>query len=383
MNGVYGFHHYVFLISALIAQPIEKAIRKHYRHQAEQKLAASACVKIGITGSYGKTSVKNIVNQCLATSYSCTATPLSYNNEMGITKTIREQLRLSDEMFICEMGADHVHEIEDLCEFVQPDYGIITAVGHQHLSTFMSIDHILHEKLQLAEHAKKAVFINVDNPLLKEAMIGNPIKIITYGIDTPASYRAVNIHCDEHGSTFDLLHDGKTVSFETKLLGQHNILNCVGALALADELVVDMSLLQLAIKALEPIPHRFQLKPFGEGRLIDNAYNSNPDSAREALKVLAMMPGRHLLITPGFIDLGEECEQYCEQFGTWMKGIDLIILIGRNANAIRRGALSAGVDEEQILEVDSMARALELASVLMHENDTILIENDIPELFLH
>ncbi len=166
MIGVYGFHHYGFLISALLAQPIEKAIRKHYRRQAEQKLAASACVKIGITGSYGKTSVKNIVNQCLATSYSCTATPLSYNNEMGITKTIREQLRLSDEMFICEMGADHVHEIEDLCEFVQPDYGIITAVGHQHLSTFKSIDHILHEMLQLAEHAKKASLINVANPRL-------------------------------------------------------------------------------------------------------------------------------------------------------------------------------------------------------------------------
>ena len=134
---------------------------------------------------------------------------------------------------------------------------------------------------------------------------------------------------------------------------------------------------------MPPIPHRLELKSFGCGRLIDNAYNSNPDSAKESLAVLAMMPKRHILITPGFIDLGDQSDAYCERFGTQMQGIDLIVLIGRNAAAIQRGCEQVGIDEDKILHVDSMQRALEVVKVMMHENDTVLIENDIPDEFLH
>lgn len=383
MIPLFGLHALWFILVALLAWPIEKKIRRQYRHEASEKLKAINCIKVGITGSYGKTSVKNILNQLLSMKYTCCATPLSYNNEMGITRTIREKLSYSDEVLICEMGADHVHEIEDLCQFVQPDYGIVTAVGLQHLSTFKSLENILHEKLQLAEHAKKAVFINTDNELLRNSLIANPCKVVSYGVKLPADYQGVNICCNEEGSHFDLYHDGKTISFETKLLGLHNILNCVGALALADELGVDLELMKLALKTMPSIPHRLELKSFGCGRLIDNAYNSNPDSAKEALEVLKMMPGRHLLITPGFIDLGAQTSFYCEQFGRQMMGIDLIVLIGRNGADIERGCLAAGIDEEKILHVDSMHRALEVVKAMMHENDTVLIENDIPEAFLH
>lgn len=383
MIPLFGFHSLFFIVTALLSVPLEKRIRRQYRQAASEKLAGCSCIKIGITGSYGKTSVKNILNQLLSMKYACCATPLSYNNEMGITRTIREKLTLSDEVFLCEMGADHVHEIEDLCRFVQPDYGIVTAVGLQHLATFKSLENILHEKLQLAEHAKKAVFINTDNEYLRNAQINNPIKRISYGVKQPADYQGVNIFCDASGSRFELLHENKRTAFETKLLGMHNILNCVGALAMADELGVDLELMKLALKTMPPIPHRLELKSFGCGRLIDNAYNSNPDSAKEALEVLAMMPGRHILITPGFIDLRAQTAFYCEQFGTQMKGIDLIVLIGRNAPDMERGCISVGIEEEKILHVDSMRRALEVVKAMMHENDTILIENDIPDAFLH
>lgn len=380
---LFGLHSLLFVFVALLALPLERKIRRQYRMEASEKLSAINCIKVGITGSYGKTSVKNIVNQLLSMKYACCATPLSYNNEMGITKTIREKLNYSDEVLICEMGADHVHEIEDLCNFVEPDYGIVTAVGLQHLSTFKSLENILHEKLQLAEHAKKAVFINIDNDLLRNSLIANPCKVISYGVKQCADYQGINLFCNEEGSRFDLLHEGKTISFETRLLGMHNILNCVGALALADELGVDHELMKLALKTMAPIPHRLELKSFGSGRLIDNAYNSNPDSAKEALEVLKMMPGRHLLITPGFIDLGAQTSFYCEQFGRQMTGIDLIVLIGRNGADIKRGCLAVGIDEDKILHVESMHRALEVVKAMMHENDTVLIENDIPEEFLH
>lgn len=110
MIPLFGLHALWFILVALLAWPIEKKIRRQYRHEASEKLKAINCIKVGITGSYGKTSVKNILNQLLSMKYTCCATPLSYNNEMGITRTIREKLSYSDEVLICEMGADHVQD---------------------------------------------------------------------------------------------------------------------------------------------------------------------------------------------------------------------------------------------------------------------------------
>ena len=365
-----------------LLQPIEKDIQSFYLNKAKRVLSSYKGRVIGITGSYGKTSMKNIVNQCLGMKYCTCASPYSYNNMMGLTRTVLECLKCYDEYFIAEMGADHVNEIARLCEFIRPDIGIITAVGPQHLSTFKTMENIVHEKCRLAEYAKEKVFINVDNAVLKEQLpqLRSHAQIITYGLMQEADVQGVHWECNENGSHFQVEIRGKLVDFQTALLGEHNILNCVGAIACAVECGVEVEWIQLAIARLKPIPHRLELKSYGVGQLIDNAYNSNPESAKASLKVLKMMPGRHILITPGFIDLGDKSAMYHERFGEQMAGLDIVCLVGSNAKLIRQGCEK--VDIQELVEFKNLEDALSFVKGIMICGDTILIENDLPQIYL-
>lgn len=380
-----GFHRLLLLVVAMIAQPLEKRIKKMYKQSALLKLKQCNCIKIGITGSYGKTSIKNILNEVLSTKYFCCATPLSYNNEMGITKTILEKLSFFHEVFICEMGADHLHEIEDLSKMIEPTIGIVSAIGPQHLQTFHSIENILHEKLQLIEHLPKdgIGIINIDNRYLRECVLEVKCTLITVAIHHQADYQARNIVCTPSGSSFEVIHQNKRTAYQIPLLGEHNVLNSLIAIALANELHLEEILVQYALNHLMPIAHRMEIKSYYKATLIDNAYNSNPDSALEALKILKMMPGRHFLITPGFIDLGESQEAYSKALGGQIaQYADTVILVGRDVVAIEQGALNGGMDQSAIFRVATMKEALSEVIGMLHENDTILIENDLPDIFL-
>ena len=351
--------------------------------KAKKKCDAFEGIKIGITGSYGKTSIKNLVYDVLSMKYLCLKTRASYNNEMGITKTILEEMD-HQEIFICEMGADHVHEIEDLCRFVCPEIGILSAVGPQHLATFKTIENILHEKMQLLQYLPEhgMGFFNFDNFYLHELDMNLPCDVMRVGLHSAAQLTAVNLVCDHMGSRFDVQLDGQTVHFSTVLLGEHNILNCLFAIGLGYYLKVDSVLIQMAIACAKPVEHRMELKPFYAGMCIDNAYNSNPESAKAALEVLKMMPGRHLLITPGFMDLGNLNSYYAQQFGSQMSFCDKIVLVGECTDIIK-GLSHEHEAMEHVYQVKSMKDALILMSTLIEEGDTMLIENDIPDVLMN
>lgn len=371
------FHHFVFYFFVCLMHPIEMKIRNSYANKAKKKLATFKGIIIGITGSYGKTSIKNLVYDVLSMKYLCLKTRGSYNNQMGITKTILEEMNLQ-EVFICEMGADHVHEIEDLCKFVCPSIGILSAIGPQHLSTFKNIENILFEKMKLLESLPKEGmgFYNFDNFYLKQMEMKLDCPVTRVGIHSYADIKAINLVCDHLGSQFDVDLDGQRIHFKTSLLGEHNILNCLFAIALGHYLKVDIPLIQMAITLTKPTEHRMELKPFYKGMCIDNAYNSNPSTAKISLEVLKMMPGRHYLITPGFIDLGDLHDYYCEEFGKQMRFCDGIVLIG-NCKAILKGLQD--YDMSKVIQVNTMKEALLAMSLIIEEGDTLLIENDIPE----
>ena len=204
-------------------------------------------------------------------------------------------------------------------------------------------------------------------------------KVQSVGIHKLADFQAVNIECNHRGSDFDVLIHDQFIHFHTSLLGEHNILNCLFAIAVGIHLNIEISLIQLAISNLKPIEHRLELKSFYKGVCIDNAYNSNPGSAKASLEVLKLMPKRHLIITPGFIDLGKNHEYYSIEFGHQMSFCDIVILI-KECKEIRQGLLENNFNPQNIYHVSTMKEALYLASQIMQENDTLLIENDIPEI---
>lgn len=377
------FHHFVFYLYIWITDPIETSIRKSYVLKAKKKCDRFEGIKIGITGSYGKTSIKNLVYDVLSMKYLCLKTRASYNNEMGITKTILEEMS-DQEVFICEMGADHMHEIEDLCTFVEPVIGIVSAVGPQHLSTFKSIENILHEKMKLLESlpVQGMGFFNFDNFYLHEQEMNLACEVTRVGLHSAAQLKAIHLVCDHLGSQFDVMLGDHLVHFSTILLGEHNILNCLFAIGVGYYLKVDPVLIQMAIACAKPVEHRMELKPFYKGMCIDNAYNSNPESARISLEVLKMMPGRHLLVTPGFIDLGELHGYYSQVFGTQMAFCEKIVLVGECSDIVT-GLKEAGYDMENVAYCATMKDALILMRAMIEEGDTMLIENDIPEVLMN
>ena len=139
-------------LAARLAAPVERAVQRWYLNDARRKLAARPdLIRVGITGSYGKTSVKVILATLLREKYNVLSTPSSFNTPMGLTRVIREQLSSEHEVFIAEMGARHVGDIAELCALVQPRYGLLTSVGPQHLETFFTLENVARTKYELVE----------------------------------------------------------------------------------------------------------------------------------------------------------------------------------------------------------------------------------------
>ncbi|NLC96279.1 MAG: UDP-N-acetylmuramoyl-tripeptide--D-alanyl-D-alanine ligase [Erysipelotrichaceae bacterium] len=377
----------LILLANFLLMPIEKLVQNYYLNDAKKKLRSHlSLINIGITGSFGKTSSKNIIQSIISEEYRSLMTPASFNTPMGITRTIREQLKPSHQVFVCEMGADHVGDIKYLSDFVNPKIGIVTSIGIQHLSTFKSLENIIKEKMILIEKLPSdgIGIINYDNEYIREYNIKNSCKIIKYGIDnSDVDYQAVNIKYSPKGSKFKVKTKEKTYSFETKLLGKHNISNILAGIALARELNVEWKDIIKAVKYIPYIEHRLEVKTINGLKFIDNAFNSNPVGAKMSLEVMKMMPKKRIIVTPGMIDLGSKQKEVNYDFGYSMKdNIDIAILVGETQTLpIKQGLDDSGFKSDNIYVVKTVKEAFALVYSIATNKDTILLENDLPDAF--
>ena len=371
----------------LITLPIEELIKKMYENDARGILNEyDNLIKIGITGSFGKTSTKNIVNDIISNSFYTLITPSSFNTPMGITRTIREQLKPIHEVFVCEMGADKVGDISYLMDFVKPKYGIVTSIGEQHLATFKSIENIINEKMQEIEMLPEdgIGFINLDNSYIENYKINNKCKIVSVGVDnTNADYVASKIKYTSEGTSFTVKINGKNYKFKTVLLGKHNVTNILIGIALAIELGIDIKQIVSSVEGISRIPHRLEVKKFYDMTLIDDAFNANPVGSKRAIDVLTLMSGKHIVCTPGMIDLGPKQDEYNYEFGKYMADkIDFALLVGeKQTKSIVQGLKDAGFDSDNIIVFKDVRDALNYAHTAFASSDTILIENDLPDAF--
>lgn len=379
----------VLLITAQLCEPLEQWIKGSYVNDAKKILAQrDDLIKIGITGSYGKTSVKNILHTLLSEEYYTYMTPHSYNNLMGLTISIRTQLNSLHQVMIAEMGADHVGEIDELACFIHPSIAIITAVGPQHLSTFHTQENILNEKMRLVERLPihGTAVLNYDNEYIRSYRVSHFIKCITYGIHyEDADIRAVHIHYSVKGTSFTVLYPGGSFQLETVLLGEHNVLNILAAVSAALSMNISPNQIKAAIKRLRYVEHRLEVRNMGTYTLLDDAYNSNPQGAGYALDVLAAMPNKRFLLTPGFLDLGEKTKEAHIAYAKKMiRCADEILLIGNKQTAdIYDTLINEQYPIAQIHRCDTTKEAFELLYKMVNEGDCALIENDLPDAFNH
>lgn len=376
-------------LAARLMQPVEARLQEGFKDEARRTLGSRRDLTVvGITGSYGKTSTKFVVAELLRQRYNVLATPSSFNTPMGICIVVNNQLQPEHQMLVLEMGMRYPGDIAELCELAQPDIAVVTSVGVAHLETMGSIDAIAHEKAEIIRHMKQGgtAVLNADDDrvaAMAELASGRVWRVSVEGND--ADITAHDISYGPEGSSFSVRDDeGEEAFFTTPLLGKHNVLNVLLGVAVGRAMGLRLRQLAHAATRLEPVEHRLQLKQEGPITVIDDAFNSNPVGARNAVEILGRFDsGRRIVVTPGMVELGERQDEENEAFGVAMAGqVDLAILVGpRQTAPIRRGLVSQGFPEDHIQTVGSLFEARSFLKSYARPGDVVLYENDLPDQY--
>ena len=382
----------ILLANFINKYTLEKYVYHHFKSMAVKKLKSMPNLKvIGVTGSYGKTSSKNILADILNIKYATLPSPRNLNTPYGLIITINNHLDKFTEVFIAEMGAYVRGEIKDLCNLVHPKYGILTRIGTAHLESFGSEENIQKTKFELIESLPLdgVGVLNRDDPKQVSYDLKNKCKILWIGIDEKdVDVHASNIKCSSVGTTFDVTFKGdkKKYEFETKLLGNHNVYNILAGLALGREFGISIPKLQQAVRNVKQVEHRLELKKMGYFYQIDDAYNSNPVGAKSALEVLSMMPGLKVVVTPGMIELGDKEEELNKELGKQIATIskaDYVVLIGEKRTLpIKEGLKEAKYNMDNLIVYNDVKEAYNFIRGIKTKKDIYaLFENDLPDTY--
>ena len=375
---------FILLLANLCNQPLEKGINSHYINDAKNMIKQHKNLTVvGVTGSYGKTSVKFILGTLLEAKYNVLITPESYNTTLGVVKTIRTSLRATHDVFVCEMGAKNVGDIKEICDIALPQNGIITSIGPAHLESFKSIENTKKTKFELADALPDYGTLLLNGEDENIASYCDKYNYKKYGFSDKCDYYASDISVSYQGTTFTVHSGNDSAQFTTVLIGKHNVLNLLGAIAMCCEMGIKLSELRPYVRKVMPVEHRLQLINRGNTTVIDDAYNSNPAGAKAALDVLALFEGYKVLITPGMVELGERQDKENYIFGSnAAKVCDFVALVGVNqTKSIYNGLVEAGFDKDKIFVTDSLNEASSVAFNMQTDQTkrVVLFENDLPD----
>lgn len=355
---------------------------------------------IGITGSTGKTTTKNLVRDVLGAQFSCVATRANQNNELGVPRTILNA-DPDTEMVVVEMGMRGMGQISHLCEFVRPDWGLITNVGESHIELLGSRENIARAKSELIcalPEDKGRAFLNAADDMtdLVWRQLGDKAdgieKVLFDGsgtIHTDTSWPSVwaeNISLDEQGyPSFTLCACGigsasaVRASCSLSLRGAHNVSNAVSAAAVGLMAGIKIDRIVTALEAAEAESGRQEFLVSDRGfTVINDAYNANPDSMRASLSLLNSMEveGRRIAVLGDMGELGSFAQAAHESVGAYVAhcGIDLLVCVGELACLIGQGALSEGFAKDHLRIVSTCAEASELLRELVLPGDVVLVK---------
>jgi UDP-N-acetylmuramoyl-tripeptide--D-alanyl-D-alanine ligase len=365
---------FLLMISNAFWRPIER-VAHHYKYirPAQKKLNRINPITIGITGSFGKTSVKNIIGHVLSATDSAYATPKSINTIMGVVRVINMELSPSHKYFIVEMGTDRPGgSLGKLCELIRPRYGILTAIGDAHLENYKDLDELAAEKAKLLKAAGSIVIngVQVAEKYIAKYASGND--------DVLRADMLSDIRIESDGLHFNF--DGHKIF--APVFSTVQAYNIALAFMTLRKIGVPASNIILALRTLPQTPHRLEVLRRGDITIIDDGYNSNLDgflSALNAARILAdKSGGRAIIITPGIVELGPKHAEYHKT-------------VGRAANELMDVVVAVAFDRIKDFtdEIALQKRILVLtkrdADNWLAENarpgDVVLYENDLPDFF--
>lgn len=376
---------YLLFIAYSINQPIEYFIRQGYINKTKRKLSTLNLTKIAITGSYGKTSVKEILKTLFSQKYRVLSSPKSYNTPLGIARAVKG-LDGTHDIFIAEFGARCTGDIKYLTDIVKPDIAVLTGVNNQHLESFGDIENTKNTKFELFENMADGGkgFFSADNEYSVELYKKFNGKKQIAGLSGEDNLvTASDVTLSEKGTTFTLKIKGEEpIVCETILLGEHNVSNICLASAVAYSVGMTKEEIAQGINRLVSVEHRLELMPNQKKIvIIDDSYNSNENGVKAAMKVLDAFSGRKIILTPGLIELGKDENVANYKVGALMaKHADVMIIIGKhNAEMLISGLTENGFNKDNILFATSLKKGNALLNEIMKEGDVVLFENDLPD----
>lgn len=331
---------------------------------------------IGITGSVGKTTAKELVAHFLQSSLNVLKNRGTENNLIGVPKTLL-QLTAKHEVAVLELGTNAPGEIGRLASLVKPQIGILTQIGYSHLEGLKSLEGVKKEKMSLISHIERGglLLLNGEDP--EQADIRSGVhKIIRVGFSkAKADVIADQIWSHENGTTFRL--DGQEL-FETQLIGRHNLLHILFAIEVSKRLGLDMALMQKCLPSFKPVAGRLQLKNVDGIIFMDDSYNSNPTSFEAALETLKNMKvrGRKVVVCGDMLELGERSVELHQKMGKILAQMKLayIVAVGDQCQVLVDEAVKDGYDAQRIFHVPDSTEAGQIVMKQAQPGDVVLIK---------
>ena len=377
---------YLLVALSLVAlKPYEIFNRQRVIDRTRNKIKTLKHTKvIGIAGSYGKTSVKDVLFHILKSDFKVIKTPLSYNTIFGIAQVVDLEVDDSHDYFLCELGEFQKGDIKEMCEMVMPRYGIMTGINDQHLERFKNIKNTIATIFELADYLKlsnqKTVANGINSYIKDEIARRNPEDFILYSGDS-GELQVSDVRFSGNGTNFVLKYQGKIYPIETPLLGYAHLNNILGAVTLAVQLGASIDKIAKRIETLPHVPHRFDQKTLAHGLLlIDNSYSSNSDSFKESLNILRELKVKNkILVTPGMVELGDQSDSIHQELGKIADKIcSHVILVGKSDRTV---ALASQITPEKVKWLDDIRLLWQATEALgIDSKETaVLLENDLPD----
>jgi UDP-N-acetylmuramoyl-tripeptide--D-alanyl-D-alanine ligase len=364
-------------LALLVTAPIERRLASRFVRSATEKLNAIKPRVVAITGSYGKTSTKLYIGHLLGAKYITLTSPASYNNMLGLSRAINERLTAGTEIFVAEMGTYGKGEIRALCDFLQPEVAVITAIGPMHLERMGSLENIVEAKAEILERAPVGV-LNVDDPRLAEVAVEYEKRggsLIRCSSEDPKA----DVYVEAEGRLLAVSAHGRLLAKVDIPEGFSTNVACAVGVALAFD-IPDSSIAS-DLASLPQAEHRQTVHATTNGPvIIDDTYNSNPAGSSKALSTLLSLgaDGRRVVVTPGMVELGREQEAANEAFGRRAAAFATdVVIVGRtNRRALLRGARNGSAT---IVLRESRTEAVAWVREQTAPGDVVLYENDLPD----
>jgi len=386
---LFGFPYalpYVLLLPLFIIKMVQLPVEGILIAQAKAKLKKHPAFKIAIAGSYGKTSMREILKTVLSEGKRVVAPGGSENTPIGIARFV-SRLRGDEEVLIFELGEYYPGDIKELSEMVRPDLGVITGVNEAHLSKFKTVEAATNTIFELADFlGGKPLYVNADNEIAKNKIEKGPIFFSRKGVFPMAGeWKVVAAETSLDGTSFVLEHDDEKINAQSKLLGLHNVGPLAAAIHIAKRVGLTNLEIESGVSKTVAFPHRLQRREDTGGVItLDDSYNGNPDGVKAVIEFLGSIENhRRWYVTPGLVEMGEKSEEIHRNVGKQLAqaGIEKVVLIKNSVTPwIEEGLQENSFGGEIIWYED----ALDCYNSLPHmtiAGDIVLLQNDWPDQY--